>query len=235
MAPDWMLDELAHAGPEHLDPAFVAGYDRQAGTDPAQALEVLVRHGLDERSTVLDLAAGTGTLTLAAAPHCAQVTAVEISPAMLGILHRRIAAAGLTNVQVVQAGFLSYAHAGPPVDIVHTRNALHQLPDFWKAIALNRIATMLRPGGILRIEDLIYDFQPAEATEVFARWLGSRVSDPAAGYTSEDIAEHIRTEHSTFRWLFEPMLAAAGFEIAEARYEGQVYGSYVCVQRREPR
>jgi hypothetical protein len=25
-----MIDELAHAGPEHLDPAFVAGYDRKA-------------------------------------------------------------------------------------------------------------------------------------------------------------------------------------------------------------
>ena len=27
-----MIDELAHAGPEHLDPAFVAGY---AAADPA--------------------------------------------------------------------------------------------------------------------------------------------------------------------------------------------------------
>ena len=31
-----MIDELAHAGPEHLDPAFVAGYDRKQGyPDPA--------------------------------------------------------------------------------------------------------------------------------------------------------------------------------------------------------
>jgi hypothetical protein len=28
MAPSWILDEIAHAGPEHLDPAFVAGFDR---------------------------------------------------------------------------------------------------------------------------------------------------------------------------------------------------------------
>jgi hypothetical protein len=25
MVKPWMLDELAHAGPEHLDPGFVAG------------------------------------------------------------------------------------------------------------------------------------------------------------------------------------------------------------------
>jgi hypothetical protein len=27
----WMLDELRHAGTEHLDPAFVAGFDRKQG------------------------------------------------------------------------------------------------------------------------------------------------------------------------------------------------------------
>jgi len=32
----WMLDELAHAGPEHLDEGFIAGYDRKQGyPDPA--------------------------------------------------------------------------------------------------------------------------------------------------------------------------------------------------------
>ncbi len=30
--PRWYLDELANAGPEHLDGAYVAGYDRNAGT-----------------------------------------------------------------------------------------------------------------------------------------------------------------------------------------------------------
>jgi hypothetical protein len=29
----WYPDELAHAGPEHLDAAYVATYDRKASTD----------------------------------------------------------------------------------------------------------------------------------------------------------------------------------------------------------
>lgn len=57
----------------------------------------------------------------------------------------------------MNAGFLGYAHAGPPADGVYSRNALHQIPDFWKALALHRIARMLRPGGVLRLRDLIYD------------------------------------------------------------------------------
>jgi hypothetical protein len=57
---------------------------------------------------------------------------------MLGLLRQRAAAAGVANLECVQAGFLSYQHAGPPADAVSTRNALHQLPDFWKAVALDR-------------------------------------------------------------------------------------------------
>jgi hypothetical protein len=59
MSKPWMLDELAHAGPEHLDPDFVAGYERKQGyPDPAEDLAVLAAHGLGATSTVVDLGAG---------------------------------------------------------------------------------------------------------------------------------------------------------------------------------
>src|SRR5215470_8595020 len=216
MTKAWMIDELAHAGQEHLDAAYVAGFDRKQGyPDPAPDLAAFREHGVGRASTVVDLGAGTGRLTLAAAPHVGRVVAVDVSPAMLALLRERAAAAGLANVECVQAGFLSYEHAGPPADFVYTRNALHQLPDFWKALALERIARMLKPGGVLRVEDLIYDFQPSQAEEVFGRWFAGAAPDPAQGYTAADYAEHIRTEHSTFRWLFEPTLAAAGFDIVD--------------------
>jgi SAM-dependent methyltransferase len=232
MGKPWMIDELASAGPEHLDPAFVAGYDQKQGyPGPAEDLSVFASHGLTRRSTVVDLGAGTGQFALAAARGFGHVTAVEVSPAMLKLLAERAAGAGLTNLLCVQAGFLSYEHVGPPADGVYTRNALHHLPDFWKGLAFERIARMMRPGAVLRIHDLIYDFQPSEADEVFDQWFARAVDDSALGYTRADLAEHIRTEYSTFRWLFEPMLAAAGFEIATAEFDGSVYGAYTCVKR----
>ena len=227
----WMIDELAHAGPEHLDPAFVAGYDRKQGyPDPAADLAIFEAHGLDGTSAVLDLAAGSGQFALPAARRFGHVTAVDVSPAMLDLLRERAAGAGLGNLDCVRAGFLSYRHSGPPPDGVYTRNALHQLPDFWKALALDRIARMLRPGGVLRLRDLIYDFGPAEAGAVFQVWFDNAASDPADGYTGADYAEHIRTEFSTFRWLLEPMLAATGFEIVSAEFRGRLYGAYTCVK-----
>lgn len=228
---EWLPDELAYAGAEHLDEEFAAGYDRKQGyPDPAEDIELLVRHGVSDTGTVVDIGAGTGQFTLPAAARFARVIAVDVSPAMLGLLRRRAAERGLANVACVRAGFLSYEHAGPPADAVHTRHALHQLPDFWKVMALRRIAAMLRPGGVLRVRDLIYDFGPDEIEEVFAAWFAGASHDPSRGYTGDDYAQHIRTEHSTFRWLFEPMLAATGFEIVDVAYHGAAYGAYTCVK-----
>jgi SAM-dependent methyltransferase len=230
MGETWQLDELAHAGPEHLDPGFVARYDRKAGTDPVDDLAVLRRYGLDDTSTLVDFGAGTGRLSLSAAPHCRRVVAVDVSPAMLDVLRRRVIEAGLTNVDCVEAGFLSYEHDGPPVGTVYSRNALHHLPDFWKALALQRIAQLVRPGGVLRLRDLIFDFQASEADAVIGAWLDGAADDPVEGYTRDDLAEHLRSEYSTFRWLLEPMLAAAGFEIVEATFDRGLYGRYTCVK-----
>jgi ubiquinone/menaquinone biosynthesis C-methylase UbiE len=231
MAEAWMIDEVAHAGPEHLDPAFVAGYDRKQGyPDPGEDLDAFEAHGLSAASAVVDFGAGAGQFALPAARRFGHVTAVDVSPAMLSVLRERAAAAGLVNLDCVRSGFLSYSHSGAPVDGVYTRNALHQLPDFWKALALDRIARMLRPGGVLRLRDLIYDFSPAEAGLVFGRWLDHAADDPADGYTAGDYAEHIRTEYSTFRWLLEPMLTATGFEIVAAEFDRRLYGAYTCVK-----
>jgi ubiquinone/menaquinone biosynthesis C-methylase UbiE len=235
MDASWVPDELAYAGAEHLDPAFVAGYDRKAGyeaetrSDVEEDLATLAGHGAD--GTLVDLGAGTGRLALAAAPQFRRVVAVDVSPAMHRVIQERAAQAGSSNVECVRAGFLTYEHAGPPADAVCTRNALHQLPDFWKALALERVAGLLRPGGVLRLRDLIFDFHPRQADEVIGRWLDRAATDPSRGYTRDDFTEHLRTEFSTFRWLLEPMLDAAGFEIVEVAFRGSIYGAYTCVKR----
>jgi SAM-dependent methyltransferase len=228
----WMIDELAHAGPEHLDPGFVAGYDRKQGQpDPAEDLDVLLGQGLDRTATLVDLGPGTGQLALAAAPHLGRVVAVDVSASMLARLSARAAEAGLSNLWCVQAGFLSYRHSGPPAQAVFTRNALHHLPDFWKALALERIARLLPPGGLLRLRDLIFDLPPSQAETALEQWLDAAVEEPSRGYTRADLAHHLRTEFSTFRWLLEPMLDRAGFEVLDAQFRGSVYGAYTCVRR----
>jgi SAM-dependent methyltransferase len=226
----WRFDEQAHAGDEHLDPAYVAGYDRKAQTDPGDDLRRLRALGLDQLRTLVDFGAGTGTFALAAAPYCRRVVAVDVSRPMLERLRQRAGTEGISTIETVQSGFLTYQHEGPPADFVYSRNALHHLPDFWKGIALHRVAAALRPGGFFFLRDLVYSFDPDEAAEVIETWLSHAPRQAEEGYTAEDLATHVRTEHSTYTWLLEPMLRRAGFEIRDAEYGAQVFAAYTCIK-----
>jgi ubiquinone/menaquinone biosynthesis C-methylase UbiE len=223
---------MAHAGPEHLDAAYVQRYDVKAGVDPAEAAETLRRYGLRPEWTLVDLGTGTGALAIAAAGHCRRVVAVDVSPAMLAIARGKAQAAQAANIEFVRAGFLSYEHRGEPADAVCSRHALHQLPDFWKGLALARIAAMLRPGGVLWLRDLVYSFDPSEAADQLDAWLDAAPEDPAVGWTAAELGTHIRDEHSTYSWLLEPMLERVGFEIVEHEYSpSRTFAAYLCVRR----
>jgi ubiquinone/menaquinone biosynthesis C-methylase UbiE len=225
----WTFDELAHAGPEHLDPGYIATYDRKAATDPADDVELLHSLGLQRGSTLVDMGAGTGTFAIAAAPFCRRVVAVDVSSAMLDLAKVKARQLGLSNIEFVQAGFLSYEHAGDPAQFVYSRNVLHHLPDFWKAVALQRIAAILLPGGMLRLRDLVFSFEPIQAESDIEAWLGKAPSSPAEGWTRAELDTHLRTEYSTFSWLLEPILIHAGFEIQQVDYgESGIYAAYVC-------
>jgi SAM-dependent methyltransferase len=229
--PSWFPDELAHAGDEHLDPAYVVGYDRKAGTDPTEDVTLLRDLGLDETSTLVDLGAGTGTLALAAAPFCRRVVAVDVSRAMLSRLQEKADQVGLGNVEGVQGGFLGYEHRGEPADFVYSRNALHHLPDFWKGLALTRIAAILKPVGVLFLRDLVFSFDPAEAEAVLETWFERAATQPELGWTRSELEKDVREEHVTYGWLLEPMLERAGFTIREARHDtSRVFSAYTCVK-----
>ena len=223
-----LVDEVALAGREHLAASYVAGYERKAGVDPEESLGVLRRHGFGRDSTLVDLGAGTGSFAVAAATECKHVVAVDISPAMVDAIGAKVAARGLANVDVVHAGFLSYAHVGDPVDVVYSRHALHHLPDFWKAVALRRAALLLRPGGVLHLLDLVFSFELDESETALESWLANAARSPEEGWTRAELETHLRDEFSTFTWLLEPMLEQAGLQILEARYSAGIYAEYVC-------
>jgi hypothetical protein len=118
-----------------------------------------------------------------------------------------------------------------PADFVYSRNALHHLPDFFKALALARIASILKAGGALRLHDLVFSFDPPEAEHVIEAWLASAVEQPERGFTRAEIEKDIRGEHITFSWLLEPMLERAGFTIQDARHHAsRCYSAYTCLK-----
>jgi ubiquinone/menaquinone biosynthesis C-methylase UbiE len=226
--PSWWLDEQTYAGPEHLDPGYVAGYERKAGYSPAADIEVLRDLGVDATSTVLDVGAGTGRFALALAEHCRQVVAVDVSAAMVAVLRARVASLGVTNVRVEQAGFLSLPDDLGAVDAVYSRNVLHQLPDLWKLVALRNVAGVLRPGGVLLLHDLVVDAGPDQLDGVIEAWLAGAVDDPAVGWTADEYVTHLHTEFSTYTWILEGLLERSGFDVLTRATRQSVYATYTC-------
>ena len=221
--PSWRLDELAHAGREHLDPEYVAAYDRKSPTSWSEDIAQLRALGIGATSTVVDLGAGTGAFARAVAPHVARVIAVDVSVPMVAAMREQ-------GVEAVRAGFLSYDHQGDPPDAVVTRNALHHLPDFWKVAALDRIARLLRPGGVLLLRDIMFSFEPGDAVTAIDSWLASAPDDSSRGWTAAELAEHVREEHSTFTWLLEPMIERVGMVIHDRWLSANgAYAMYTCI------
>jgi SAM-dependent methyltransferase len=216
--PGWLLDELASAGRENLDAAHVERYDGKMDARAADEVELLRSWGLDTSSVVVDLGCGTGQFALTVAHVCRRVVAVDVSPLMRKRLRNKRNEAAIDNVEIAAAGFLTYDHAGDPADIVYSRYALHHLPDFWKVMALRRVRAMLRPGGIFRLWDVVYGFDPDEAGERIEAWCAPFGDDVEGDWARWEMEEHVREEHSTFAWLLEAMFERTGFDIEVADY-----------------
>lgn len=226
--PGWLLDEVASAGRENLDAEHVARYDGKEDADGAAEAQLLRDHGIGSGSTVVDQGSGTGQLALAIAPYCARVVAVDVSQVMLSTLRDKVATTGAGNVDVLEGGFLTYQHEGAAADAVYSRYALHHLPDAWKAIALIRIHDMLRPGGLFRLWDVVYHFEPQQAEQCIEDWCATGAAGVVGEWSRAELEEHVRDEHSTFTWLPEPMITRAGFSIEQASYSADgIFSRYL--------
>lgn len=100
---------------------------------------------------VLDLAAGTGLLSLMAARAGARVTAADVTPEMLDKARERAAAAGV-GVSFEEAGIPGLPFPAASFDAVVCRLAFHHFPD--PAAALAEINRVLVPGGRFAMEDV---------------------------------------------------------------------------------
>jgi 2-polyprenyl-3-methyl-5-hydroxy-6-metoxy-1,4-benzoquinol methylase len=138
---------------------------------------LLDRLDLQPGMQVLDAGCGPGRLTVPIAQRvgaAGHVTAVDIQAGMLSRAQARVAAAGLENVTLVQAGLGRGALQHSRYDRALLVTVLGEIPD--RQSALREIFQALKPGGMLSVSEVVYDphFQPPRGLRRLSAAIGFR-------------------------------------------------------------
>lgn len=156
-------------------------------------------------ATVADVGAGTGLFTVPFAKAVGEdgrVYAVDLSSTLLEHIGKRVKDAGLSNVELVQAGERSFNLPSNTIDFAFMCDVYHHLEFPMNALASLRQA--LRPGGEL----VVIDFELGPDADSWRK-------------------EHVRAGKDTFRKEIE----SAGFEFVE-EHKGLLKDNYILRFRR---
>lgn len=224
LARDWYYNDRRQLGLDFAAEDPAASYDQKQRESAERARAILKRLGVVPGWRVADIGCGAGILACEAAEMGAEVDAIDISPAMLKLTEVHAADKGV-SVKTQATGFLSFDYTPGTFDLIVSEYALHHLPDFWKAVAMARVYNALKPGGKFFLRDVVFSFAPDGAERSVDEWTDFILKNHA--FARDDVATHVRDEHSTFGWVIEGMLKEARFSLISADYHAPVYGTYL--------
>jgi 2-polyprenyl-3-methyl-5-hydroxy-6-metoxy-1,4-benzoquinol methylase len=220
LARDWYYNERGRIG---LEPAVASIYDRDDDGD-VRARAALKMLGLKRGWRIADIGCGNGVLATEAALMGADVDAIDISPAMLG-LAQIYARDRKAAVRTQSAGLLSFAYQPNSYDLIVSEFTLHHLPDFWKAVAMARIFAALKPGANFYLRDIVFVSVPDGSERSVEQWADFNIKNH--DFARDSVVTHMRDEYSTFGWVMERMLTEVGFKIISADYHAPLHGTYL--------
>ncbi|QIS08024.1 class I SAM-dependent methyltransferase [Nocardia arthritidis] len=175
----------------------------------ARALEFAA---LTADSRIVDVAAGTGMLSLLAAPRVAEVHAVDFSTPMIDRLRAAARAAGLTNIQASVGDGQALPLASDRFDAAFSMFGLMFFPVRAKGFA--ELFRVLRPGGTA----VVSSWAPVLESPLMRLMFGAvHAADPAI---QEPQPNYLSLENPE---IFESEMRRAGFEaVSIQRHTGSV-------------
>jgi ubiquinone/menaquinone biosynthesis C-methylase UbiE len=127
--------------------AFI--YDRFIKTDLDVYKKITgqIARRLNPEERVLEIATGTGILSLGLSGHLRQIDAVDFSPEMIRRAKAKARESGITNVRFAVEDAYKLSFPAESFDAVILANALHIMPEPEKA--LKEVKRVLKPEGVL--------------------------------------------------------------------------------------
>lgn len=123
-----------------------------------KASEIVARLNVEPGMSVLDAGCGPGRVTIPlarAAGASGRVTALDIQPGMLKRVREKQLAAGLGNIEFLQAGLGEGRLERGRFDRAGLVTVLGEIPG--RPEALRELYGALKPGGILSVSEMIFD------------------------------------------------------------------------------
>lgn len=146
-------------------------YDAYRTQPPAEVVDAVVAAaGIDNGSRVLEIACGTGQLSVPLAERGVGLTAVELGPRLAAHAERNLRA--FRNAHVVVSSFEAWALPSEPFDAVVCANAFHWLDEearYAKSAAALRLGGSLALLAVHHVQGGTPGFF-ADTQPVYAKW-----------------------------------------------------------------
>ena len=123
--------------------------------------KIIKRSGIEPGMKVLEIGCGSGAFTTFVARalgNGGKVYALDIQPAMLKQLEKKLAKPGnqdIKNIKLIQASAYNLPFENNSLDLVYIITVLQEIPDRQKALA--EIKRVLKPEGILAVTEFLPD------------------------------------------------------------------------------
>jgi ubiquinone/menaquinone biosynthesis C-methylase UbiE len=169
-----------------------------------------------ESDIVMDVGAGTGSVSFAFAPKVHKVVALDIAEKMVETGRKKAREKNFQNVEF-RIGDFENPNYDEKVDIIVTNIAFHHLTHEQKRKVIRDWYSLLKPGGRVVIGDIMFFFDPVKEREraiELIKFLLERFAVKKEGEDLESTMERYRkTDYPIYVYTLKQYFEEAGYKV----------------------